>query len=150
MTVCPGGDGSLPPPDADVPCCMASAHGRACSCWTAVLRPEPHDEPQEGPSAVRSGMCGDCAYRPGSPERPTREDDPPSTLRERPFYCHDGMPRAVGYEHPDLPGVTLRADAFDSLSGDYQPLMKPGRAFQADGSPALLCAGWAAFTRSRR
>lgn len=84
-------------------------------------------------------MFGDCAYRPGSPE-----DGMPYIPGGARFYCHDGMPRAVAYEHPDLPEPVPA-----TWDGDYQPDIAGDRCWQADGAPGVLCAGWAAFLRVR-
>lgn len=141
----------LPPPDPDVPCCSAAAIYGTCTCWRPVLVPDDTgSDLQAGPHPIRATMCGDCAYRPDSPERREAGGDPPVVNARTPFFCHDGFPRAVGYNHPDLPGVSIRADAFESLSGDYQPRMVNGRPYQADGAPGVLCAGWAAFTAARK
>lgn len=145
--------GGLPCPDPEVPCCDGGVYsdGEACTRWEAILRPEPAEQGgQAGPSPLRRLLCHDCAYRPDSPERTASDGDLPDSYLDRPFYCHDGMPRAVGYTHPDLPGLCLRADAFESLSGDYQPLIVGGRPVRADGRPGIICAGWAAVTGVRR
>lgn len=84
---------------------------------------------------IRRECCHDCAYRHDSPERAAGDD--PDYTRSEAFACHEGMPRAVRYEHPC--GAVREAEP-----GDYQPLIRGGRTFQADGHPALLCAGWAA------
>lgn len=52
------------------------------------------------PPAVMKSPCGDCAFRPGSPER---EEDPELTehcQRDRPFWCHKGMPVVNGSYTP--------------------------------------------------
>nr|MDT0660822.1 hypothetical protein [Micromonospora sp. DSM 115978] len=59
-----------------------------------------------------------------------------------PFWCHQGMRRPFRWEHPD--GRTV-----DGSPDDYQPPTLAGVPFRADGSPGLLCAGWAARTSRR-
>lgn len=135
----PAGPSNMPAPDPDAPCCYGSAEGEGCTCWTAVVEPVPVLEVQEGPHLVAGVMCGDCAYRPGSPERQEQGGDPPDySLRQR-FYCHTGMPLAVAYEHPQVPGP-IPCPTTD----DFRPLIRDGQPWQADGRPAVLCAGWAA------
>lgn len=136
----------LPPPDATdgIPCCMASAIGDTCSCWMPLYdQPRDHDV-QEGPSPVRELCCHDCAYRNDSPER-TAGEALPYDYRT-PFYCHDGMPRVIAQVHPA--GALVHGE-----QGDYDPIVAGSsserRAWQADGQPGVLCAGWAAFARAR-
>lgn len=142
----PSGPSNIPAPDKVVPCCWASAEtdGAECTCWVAVLDVEPTTDVQEGPPLARRRMCGDCAYRPGSPERQELGGDEPWYGLEQPFFCHTGMPRAVAYQHPTLPEPVPAPD-----DGDYRPYIRDGRPWQADGRPAELCAGWAAFNRAR-
>lgn len=146
----PPGPDNMPTPDPDgVPCCEATAYshdGTGCTCWVAVLDVERTDQVQEGPHVIRRRMCGDCAYRPGSPERQESEGDLPPYSRAARFYCHDGMARAVGYQHPLLGDATVPAPN----DADYRPLTRGAQAWQADGQPAVLCAGWAAATGARR
>lgn len=157
----PPGPDNMPTPDPDgVPCCDATAYssdGTGCTCWTAVLDVERTDQVQEGPHVIRRRMCHDCAYRPGSPEREDAGGDVPGYSRAARFYCHDGMPRAVGYEHPLLTEKALRNGHPASsavvpcpVDDDYRPFTRAGQAWQADGQPAVLCAGWAAATGARR
>lgn len=129
--------GYLPPPDPEVPCCWAALNGDACTCWGPVLDAVPQP-PQEGPCAVQPRLCGDCAYRKGSPEREADEGYAPSYGPSDPFFCHQNVPRAVAYTHPV--GITVTAPD----PGDYQPIVDGGRAYQSSGAPAVLCAGWAA------
>jgi hypothetical protein len=142
----PSGPSNMPAPDPTVPCCEASAFtdGEECTCWVAVLDVVPTLAVQEGPHRIRRTMCGDCAYRPGSPERESLGGDAPSFSRAARFYCHTGMPRAVGYTHPHLGLVPA------PTTDDYRPYIRDGQAWQADGRPAELCAGWAAHTGARR
>jgi hypothetical protein len=129
--------------DGETPCCMAGAmHGpRGCTCWEPV-----HDlgqaDPVVGANATRPRCCGDCAYRNDSPER--AGDDPyDDELRDiagtpgHVFACHDGMRKRVAWAHPDGRRVEVEGD-------DYDPPIVDGVAYKADGTPADLCAGWAA------
>jgi hypothetical protein len=132
------------PDDPGTGCCWGAAMGgpEDCTCWVAE-----YDQDQQPPrpivgvaEAVRQPrMCGDCAYRPDSPERTLAhtalklEDLP---LDGSPFWCHQGIRRPVEWRHPD--GRTMPGAA-----DDYQPPMVAGVPYQADGSPARLCAGWA-------
>ena len=133
--------------NGDVPCCMGSAvygPGR-CTCWVTE-----YDQPQapqvEGPMRVRDRMCADCAFRPGSPERSgdqryahSDEDGLEDALRGE-FACHQGMHRRVRLVHPS--GAVLELGEMC-----YAP-PNPNRPARADGTPAELCAGWAAARRT--
>jgi hypothetical protein len=101
-------------------------------------RPRPPAGPEE--LAVQRALCGDCAFRKGSPERADEWTE--SALFDLaassvPFWCHQGMRRPVRWEHPDGRTVAGSTD-------DWQPPMVAGIPYQADGTPGLLCAGWAA------
>lgn len=126
------------PPDPDVACCLAAAmtSGQECSCWMPV-RSEIRALPKEGPSEVRARMCGDCAYRGGSPERAGRAGEPLDYGRREPFFCHQGVAYVVALVHPC--GAVISGE-----KGDYDPILAADRIFQADGTPGVLCAGWAA------
>jgi hypothetical protein len=126
-------------------CCWGSVDGpEGCTCWRPVYdvaqaRPRPPAGPDE--LLVQRAKCGDCAYRPGSPERATAYEA--ETLYDlaaggTPFWCHTGMRRPVSWVHPD--GREVPGDP-----ADWQPPMVSGIPYQADGSPGLLCAGWAAI-----
>lgn len=129
----------------EVPCCMGSAvygHER-CTCWTPVYTTNRIPEPQSGPSEQRKRMCGDCAFRKGSPER---SGDPEyahsdegelDALVGEAFFCHRGMRQLLRCEHPS--GAVLK------VVGHYESLNY--RPCKQDGSPAEYCAGWA---RARR
>lgn len=76
--------------------------------------------PAPRPPSVMARQCRDCAYRADSPESDQGEPGsgggaPPG--RERPFWCHQGMP---------------------VIRGAYVPVLT------CDGMPigAKLCAGW--------
>ncbi len=131
------------------PCCGESFDGgpEDCTCWVAVydLEQQPPRVVAGDQLAVQPLMCGDCAYRPGSPELadewqaedllalPTRAD--------KRFFCHQGIRRPREWRHPD--GRVVAGDP-----ADYQPAMRAGIAYQASGEPALLCAGWDARRRA--
>jgi hypothetical protein len=129
-------------------CCMGAAvYGpERCTCWhneydreQAPMRPADSD--------CQPRPCGDCAYRPGSPERAGAEHvsgDQDSldqlVATGQPFYCHQGMRRVVAVVHgPTGTRVERGPDAYEPPFGD------DGRPYQADGQPALLCGGWAAL-----
>lgn len=135
------GDPDLPDAGQGM-CCMGSAAMGAskCTCWVPVYDTEQAD-PCQGPPAVRSKMCGDCAFRDGSPERTGDEryanseegDIEDLVASGDPFYCHQGMRRVVRLVHPT--GVTV-----EMMPGSY----KPPKHCKADGSPGDICAGWRA------
>jgi hypothetical protein len=123
-----------------------------CTCWEPLFDLE-QQEPD--PTAVkllaagvqpvtRTRPCGDCAYRPGSPER--RGDpgyagnqellDRIVETGER-FWCHQGMRKPVAWRHPSGVTVPVPVDAYD-------PPRIEGIPYRADGSPGEVCAGWAA------
>lgn len=115
-----------------------------CTCWLPewnAVQAEPVLPPKAEDLAPQSRMCGDCAFRPGSPER---EDewlaDSLYSLpaQNQPFYCHDGMRRPVRWRHPD--GRTI-----DGSTADWQPPIVNGIPYRLDGRAGSLCAGWAAI-----
>lgn len=129
----------------DVPCCYGGMHhGPAgCTCWEPVYDVEQADPSLARQPETRATCCGDCAYRNGSPER---DDDFGVELRDvagdgSRFYCHVGMRRVAEWRHPS--GRTLPGDP-----ADYRPPVLGEVAFKADGTPASLCAGWAAHRRA--
>jgi hypothetical protein len=139
----------LHPDDPEVyGCCWGEMQKGAayCTCWVPEFDLEQADPimPGDGEIQVRpAGMCGDCAYRPGSPEQ--QQDFMAEALRELPlsgqtFWCHDGIRRPVRWRHPD-------GRVIDGSPDDYQPPMVAGVPFQADGRVGFLCAGWAACSR---
>lgn len=132
-------------PEDGVPCCMGLAVGNACTCWETV-----YDQPQAKPKpklpvVVRpEGLCADCACRPGAPEREDGEHPVEElALRNKPFYCHDGMRRAIAEVHPD-------GRRREVGPGNYDPPVLVGGSvpFKADGSPAFICAGWDALAKA--
>lgn len=152
-----GGGSGLPCPDGE-PCWDACAlDGSDCAVWEPVYWPTPitdSEQLQAGPELRRRLACGDCAYRPGSPERRDAGGGLPDSFDPlRPFHCHDGMPALVGWTHPGL-GVSLLARELPSMkdgfligSYDYQPFSRNGRGWQYDGQPLVVCAGWAAHAQ---
>jgi hypothetical protein len=127
-----------------VPCCWGSMHDPGgCTCWEPVFEVEqqpPRPPANPGDIEVAASMCADCAFRPGSPERATTfEKEALFALADEgtPFWCHQGMRRPDRWVHPD--GRVVPGDPDDWTPAQLGPV-----AFRADGSPALLCAGWAA------
>jgi hypothetical protein len=145
--------GPLVMPDpAHGACCDGSAvkGPQYCTCWTP--RFDMDQQPvTEGEPGTRTALCGDCAYRPGSPERQGDERyngdqeflDRIVATGER-FFCHAGIRQAVRLVHPSGAEVDLLALA----PGDYRPPIVNGIPYKADGSPGDLCAGWAARRRA--
>ncbi len=138
-------------PDTGGECCFgASVYGPdRCTCWRPVYTPEQHPDLAEDPvPQARSLMCGDCAYRPGSPEKAgdpgyRGDADELETLAatETPFYCHDGMRRVEKWAHPS--GAEVPA-----LDGAYAPPFTGNLPHKTDGTAADLCAGWDARRRA--
>lgn len=138
-------------PDAEPdPCCMESFDGGPadCTCWIPEYDLEetrPARLVTDADLQVQPLMCGDCAYRPGSPE--LADEWEREALLELPtrdnkrFFCHQGMRRPIRWRHPD-------GRVVDGDPADYQPYMKDSIAYQADGTPGLLCAGWDARRRA--
>lgn len=145
----PPGMGPLPDAGEGLCCYGAAVYGPdRCTCWVEVC-----DRPQAPARADASNIgqpgdapCSTCAYRPDSPERTgaAHVDGDEATLRRlvaegRPFYCHAGMRHVVAYEHPSGARVDLPPE---HATAAFRPLMVDGVPYQADGTPALLCAGW--------
>lgn len=135
----------IPVPIALEICCMGAAAGGFdhCTCWVPRFElVQVDDLAVADPTIVRPRCCHDCAYRPDSAEwaDPDRREE----LLDIPngwsvFWCHQGMQRVVQWEHPAAPGHLIPAGA-----GDYRPPVADSRAYRADGTPAFVCAGWAA------
>jgi hypothetical protein len=127
-------------------CCWGEVigGGTACTCWHPVydLEQTPPTPVARDELTVRvGGMCGDCAYRPRSPERAdaySSEALMELPSRRAPFFCHDGFRRPALWIHPDGRVVA-------GSRADYQPPIIGGIPYQVDGTPGLLCAGWAAI-----
>jgi hypothetical protein len=133
-------------PDAgEGACCMGAAvYGKdRCTCWEPVY--DLDQQPlQPGGMGLRVKMCPDCAYRKNSPERRGEdgyEGDPESldemVMTGDMFVCHQGIRKPVKWVHPsgaEIPGHPA----------GYSPPLLDGVPYKADGTPADLCAGWAA------
>lgn len=141
-------DGEGAPVEAGF-CCQGAAYRglAACTCWEPVYdveqapaRTELIDGVPRTELPARPSRCSDCAYRRDSPERAddySEEQLLGLALCGEPFWCHDGLRRPASWRHSTL-GVTLPGDP-----DDWKPLIVGGVPYRADGSPALLCAGWA-------
>jgi hypothetical protein len=145
-------------PDTGSTCCYGAAvYGPdRCTCWVPVF-----DVDQAAPDELtvrllaggvqpvtRRAMCGDCAYRPGSPEKngePGHAGDEDfleeiAAGGER-FWCHQGIRRPIVWRHPsgmEIPGHPA----------GYAPPQVDAVPYRADGTPAELCAGWDARRRA--
>jgi hypothetical protein len=135
-------------------CCIGAAEYGfdRCTCWEPV-----YDLEQQPPIAVGAGnvetrgeMCADCAFRPDSPER--QGDARYSHAGEEfehltHFWCHQGMRKPIGYQHPAGIYITADTDAYKPplvlVDGERVP-------FKADGTPGDRCAGFAAWQRHRK
>ena len=136
----------LPFPDVTdgEPCCYGYAiHGPGrCTCWRPV-----HDLPQRkvkpAKPAVRARCCGDCAFRPDSPERNGVEGYQNNSQAEidalvqgsATFFCHQGTRRIIAYEHEPT-GATI-----DAPPADYDPPIMNNVPYKANGKPQDICAG---------
>lgn len=145
-------------PDTGGSCCWGVVvYGpQRCTCWEPVYDLEQASPDPEAARWLAAGiepstrrrMCGDCAYRPGSPERSgdeTYAGDPEflehiAGAGER-FWCHQGMRRPVLWRHPS--GIEIPGHP-----GAYRPPKVGGVPYKADGTPGDLCAGWAARGRA--
>ena len=133
-------------PDAgEGACCWgAIIHGKdRCTCWVAVYDLE--QQPlKPGPMGLRVRMCDSCAYRANSPEKRGEEGYQGDAefldgliLTGEFFACHQGIRKPVRWVHPsgaEIPGHPA----------GYNPPLRDGVPYKADGTPADLCAGWAA------
>lgn len=138
--------GTLAMPDpVNGACCDGSAvkGPQYCTCWAPVFDME-QQVVRPGERGQRAGLCHDCAYRPGSPERSGDERyNGDQAFLDRivaagePFHCHQGIRRVVKLVHPSGAEVEVPP-------GDYRPPQVAGVPYKADGSPGDLCAGWAA------
>lgn len=127
-------------------CCLDRIeHGpEACTCWDPEYDMEQVEPVTTWGPPVRHEPCGDCAYRPDSPERQGEEHVTGSAelldelvLGDTPFFCHDGIRRPVLWRHPcgaTVPGSDV----------NYRPPIIEGTPYRANGQPAFICAGWAA------
>lgn len=157
MTVCTDHDKDFPDAGNGTCCIGAAVYGpHRCTCWEPVfdLEQAPVDKTAvqwlgAGVTPVtRTRMCGDCAYRPNSPEKSgdeTYAGDPDflegiAVNGER-FWCHQGLRKPIAWRHPS--GVEIPAHP-----GGYDPPKVNGVPYRADGSPGELCAGWDARRRA--
>ena len=162
MSVC-GQFGNPDFPDVgndEIPCCEASFYigPAACTCWTPVYDRDQAPIDQDAARALAAGvtptvrpdgMCGDCAYRPNSPEK-NRDPDYAGTAAELErlaasptdrFFCHDGIRRVIKWVHPS-------GAEFIGPPSDYRPPIHERVPYQADGQPGYACAGWDARRRA--
>lgn len=137
--------------DLEVPCCEGYAYNgpAGCHCWTVVLEPAP-----QAPVVVEAPVittmparCGDCAYRRDSPESrdaetaaQTSDDLVTLAVTGTVFWCHDGMPKVIGWTHPEVETVVPLPAGAD----DYHPRIVGPVPYRADGTPGSHCAGWSA------
>jgi hypothetical protein len=139
------------PDAAGVGCCYGEINGglRGCYCWVPEYdvdqtTPRVGEIRTPGLKVRPGGRCGDCAYRRDSPENAeafTAETLVSVAAAGEPFWCHDGMRRPARWRHPER-DVVVEGD-----TADWRPPVVGQIPFRADGSPALLCAGWAAEGR---
>lgn len=133
-------------PDAgDGICCIGAVMGgpQRCTCWVPVYDLE-QERPEPAPIGARTARCADCAYLKNSPESKGADgyQGDPESLEQMvrdgsPFACHQGIRKPVRYVHPsgmEIPGHPAA----------YDPPVIDGVPYKADGTPADLCAGWAA------
>lgn len=152
------------PPNApelgDSSCCYGAVQDgpSGCTCWVPVFNADqvPPDEETRAllevgiePSVRPGGMCGDCAYRPDSPERSGHPDyqGSPAELERyaamgHRFWCHDGLLTVVEWEHQPS-GTRIPAGP-----ATYTPPIRDGVPYQASGEAGYLCAGWSARRRA--
>lgn len=134
-------------PDPSPGCCWGNLHNgpEGCTCWEPVFtvaQAEPRPPASPADIQAQPSMCGDCAFRPGSPER--TDGFAEEALMEStnslntPFWCHAGMRRRARWTHPD--GRTVAG-----CTADWQPPIIHRVPYRADGRPGLLCAGWVAL-----
>lgn len=137
-------------PDAEPTfgCCIGNDLMGAgyCNCWVPdydVEQAQPVPVAGRRDISTSKGMCHDCAYRPGSPERGEGGGYLEEVLFDlarsgEPFWCHQGMRRPTMWRHPD--GRVIEADPKDY----HPPKDRTGVPYKADGTAALLCGGWSA------
>ena len=140
---------SQPPdrPDAgEGMCCIGAAvmGPGHCTCWVPIFDAEQQEITPGLPlPPVPVKLCATCAYRPNSPERQGDEGfaGDAGLLDElvatgAPFFCHQGIRKPIAWRHPpsgtEIPGHP----------GGYDPPIRDGVPYKADGSPAFVCAGW--------
>ncbi|HEV8653159.1 MAG TPA: hypothetical protein VG276_28135 [Actinomycetes bacterium] len=139
-------------------CCYGAAcmGPERCTCWEPVFEVEQTPPDSQTVTLLAAGVqpvtrqrpCDDCAYRPDSPERrgdPNVAGDQELleqiVQRGERFWCHQGIRRPIAWRHPagvQIPGSPV----------NYQPPIIDGVPYRADGTPAEVCAGWAARRRA--
>lgn len=139
---------------AGLGCCYGTAiYGpERCECWLPVYDVVQQRPRLDLPSSVMPKMCGDCAFRPNSPERqahPSVRGDWETlqdlVLSGEPFWCHDGLRLPVAWFHP--PSLTWHVVADDIAYDPPQQRDAHGipTPYRHDGRPGDLCAGWTAM-----
>lgn len=143
--------------DADRPCCDGAANRgiRYCTCWRDELNGV--QAPWNGTlPEVRPSCCGDCASLPDSPERTwddgSRWDEVVRMARagRGVFVCHRGT---NGAEMLRMVRTVNTVDGRVTVpDGDaYRPAEVSAQGLEfsllADGSPAPICAAFAALCR---
>lgn len=124
----------------DPPCCIGTANGGNCTCWSPVFD---HQAPvqADAPDRVAEAMCHGCAFRRGSGAQLLAEmeemDVPPVTHPTARFHCHEGLRKVIAWVHEDGRRVDVPADAWSHVG-----LQVGGRFYAADGLPARVCFGW--------
>lgn len=153
-----GAGGEDFPAAGDGACCYGEIMNgpSGCTCW----KPE-YDLDQQAPDGqaarwlaagvqpvTRRLMCGDCAYRPASPEKSGAEGYAGDAeflegiaARGERFWCHQGIRRPARWVHPS---GAVHAGGLAA----YSPPVVDAVPYRADGSPAELCAGWDARRRA--
>lgn len=148
-------------PDYDWPdagqgtCCEGAALSgpKECTCWLPVFNgdQEPINPLYQRllaaglePTVRPGGMCGNCAYRPDSPEMNNHPDVKGDAAfleriaaRGERFWCHDGMLLIVAWVHPSGVRVEL-----DEVQAGYVPPQEHGIPYRLNGEPGYICAGW--------
>lgn len=139
---------SFPVVDDGMCCYQAAENGPDyCTCWRELytLEQAPIRRDLIPQSMTPLAMCGDCAYRPGSPEKANDEhvradaDQLEQCVTSgEPFWCHTGMRRVIGYRHEPTGQEILIDDP-----AAFRPAMDANNVpYQADGTPAHPCSGW--------
>jgi hypothetical protein len=131
-------------------CCEGAAYlgPDRCTCWVEVHAVDQADPRTDQHAGIGESPCSTCAYRPDSPERTGADhvagdaamlDDIVKT--GQPFWCHTGMRHVVALEHP----AGIRVELPDEhQAAAFRPLIVNDVPYKADGTPADICAGWAA------
>lgn len=112
------------------PLCMGAAAMGPERCTCDTLTQAQHElclaDAWEAWAARGGDMCGDCAFRKGSPEQEQLEKIAASST---PFRCHQGMP--------------VDARSGKPVQDAYVPVLVVDRETQAIEAPGFpICAGW--------